>query len=460
MASKYAASPRRLCFILPAVIILRSSIAVRMQDQDAASEDASSGTSEALDEGRGETPKLRGALHGRRRRPEAQASRSMEGTPQEGTKRRRKTMFQKPAFKPEKAEAGVPTFSVLTFNLWGKPREKDKAKVLSKERIQKAMQILNEEVTQFNPTVIAFQEYSSAHFDPYLESLWKEYSGCRMPVTKKSSEASTDKSAKASSDKSAKASTDQSADSSVKIGVKKGVRCRVQHAEPFSLKCPGCDKYSRHYQAVQIRAGQSWITIAALHLMSGQGPKVSECKKQSLERSFKLATGAKFPSIVMGDMNWFNLEGSVEVEIPIETLIGSDKYADAASLERGATFPAWDPDIVNNPSDRFAAKLDRVFHSTDLQSLGYRIINRPLDPNALTEDGMPDKYNFISDHVGSFVFFQVPTKKIRRSLQQRWKSMRQRKALLGSAQLLKDSVTGPGSLTRAMTSKTRGSLRP
>merc|ERR1712039_209363 len=99
-------------------------------------------------------------------------------------------------------------------------------------------------------------------------------------------------------------------------------------------------------------------------------------------------------------MNWFAKDYAAGTDsIPIQTVANYEHFIDAAALigmGRWVTFPAWDPDL-ENPSSKFASRLDRVFYTAKgLTTTGYKMVNK------LTNSDEPgEKYSYISDHVGS-----------------------------------------------------------
>lgn len=257
------------------------------------------------------------------------------------------------------------TFSVLTFNLWGHPRPKDKAKVLAEDRLAMVAAALWEKVQKLDPWVIGFQEYNGSAFNGGLKEMWSQYSACGME------------------------------NYGVRIGVRKDITCEIEASEAFG-QLPECNgRSARDYQAVRVKLSWGWATVAVLHLISG-AKDVNSCKTACLGHAFtkSLAT----PSVIMGDMNWF-AESGIDV-IPITDVKNFQHFGDAAALDPAATFPAWDEDL-KNPDCKFAGNLDRVFYSAaGLEPSSYKLINKKVDSG----DG-PKKYSFISDHVGSFVAF-------------------------------------------------------
>lgn len=263
------------------------------------------------------------------------------------------------------------SMSVLTFNLWGRPRKKDEAKVLDPARVAGAMKTLWSEVKVLEPWVVGFQEYNAKAFDGHLTELWAQYSQCQTEAN------------------------------SVRIGVRNGVKCRVVEPESFARieACHG--KPARKYQAVEVSYMGTWVTVATLHLISGPNT-VSRCKAASLGRAFQKVLASGQPGIVMGDMNWFAADG--QDVIPITSVPKYEQFVDAAALDTSSTFPAWDEDL-KKPDSKFAARLDRVFYTVQgLQTAAYRLINKQLQVEG--DSSVKTKYDFISDHVGSFVVFQ------------------------------------------------------
>lgn len=234
---------------------------------------------------------------------------------------------------------------------------------------------LTAEVSALDPWVIGFQEYNPRAFDKHLESLWEQYSGC--PVL----------------------------ESAVRIGVRKDVECRLGTVENFA-ELPDCAvlkdaKYARAYQNVEIKVDSTWVSVAVLHLMSGQGK--TDCKMASLGHSFKNKVEWNRPGVVMGDMNWFASGYGTEREKahPISRVPYYSYFSDAAALDGRATFPAWDPDL-KNPTHKHAARLDRVFYTQKfLETDAYQLVNKKFNGD------VEEKYAYISDHVGSFVDFKI-----------------------------------------------------
>jgi len=272
----------------------------------------------------------------------------------------------------ESATEKKTSFSVLTFNLWGMPRKGDKKHVLEPRRAEAAMRKLHEEVDRLKPNVIAFQEYNDTVFDKPLRDLWEDYRGCKVQFA------------------------------GVKMGVRHDTECRVGHEKHFE-HFEGCTKYARKYISVEIKVGKTWVSVAGLHLISGRSTRrLKKCKIASLGYSFGSILKRRQPGIVMGDLNWFSRRGLKDV-IPMRLVPNSEYFIDAAQIDARVTFPAWDQDL-QNPTNTFAARLDRVFYTTrGLRAVGYTLVNK----RAVTDENVDAKYSYISDHVGSFVKFEV-----------------------------------------------------
>jgi len=272
-------------------------------------------------------------------------------------------------------------FSVFTFNLWGHPRKGDKSDVLSEARVKRSMEVLWNEIEPLSPWVIAFQEYNGTVFDHALKSMWHFYSGCNMEFA------------------------------GVKIGVHKDVECRVAERWPFE-DFEGCDRYARKYQSVEIKVGKTWVTVVGLHLISGRSSRSNKkCKIASMGYSFSTVLKRHQPGVIMGDLNWFARSGQEDV-IPMRMVPNSEHFIDAAITTNNAhaTFPAWDEDL-KNPTNKFAARLDRVFFTAKgLTATGYKLINRKAIDDHDYYD-IDEKYSYCSDHVGSYVSFELVSPK-------------------------------------------------
>lgn len=315
-------------------------------------------------------------------------------------------------------------FSVLTVNLWGDPQPFDGLFVLEPTFVKSKMQALHTEIKSLRPWVIAFQEYNTTAFDQNLALFFQEYSNCRATNEKQT----------------------------VVVVVRSDIRCRQREIVLFD-ELEACKEHSRQLVQVEVMVGETWVTIGAVHLKSGQSYDTYRCKMASVARSFEVLQATRGPGVLMGDFNWFGWpvgitkpdewararpwavvkqqnaekkaflattsttsttttttpEGYVAPPTPamcLSKVAHHEHFVDVAPNDDFVTFPAWDSNLYK-PGDRFASRMDRLFYTRNGLKMNGPV--KLINPRVRESPNGDPKFDFISDHVAQFAQFRLST---------------------------------------------------